>query len=86
MVLIKSRFWSVHWQDGLNPGQTKVLNRLLDAGPNGFEGGLNAAKYKSMAKVSKATATRHIANLLEKGCLVKLKGGGRSTRYDVVWP
>jgi len=86
MVLIKSRFWSVHWQDGLNPGQTKVLNRLLDAGPNGFEGGLNATKYKSMAKVSKATATRHIANLLEKGCLVKLKGGGRSTRYDVVWP
>jgi Fic family protein len=34
-----------------------------------------------MAKVSKATATRDLADLLEKGCLRRLPGGGRSTRY-----
>jgi len=36
-----------------------------------------------VAKVSKATATRHLADLLEKGVLEKLAGGGRSTRYQI---
>ena len=85
-VLQKARFWQLHGQDGLNAQQAKVLNRLLDAGPNGFEGGLSAAKYKGLAKVSKSTATRHLAELLEKNCIVKLKGGGRSTRYEINWP
>ena len=31
--------------------------------------------------VSKATATRELADLLNKDCLHKLPGGGRSTRY-----
>jgi len=84
-VLQKARFWQTHGQDGLNPEQSKVLNRLLDAGPGGFEGGLNARKYQSLAKVSKATATRHLSDLLEKGCLVRREGGGRSTRYDINW-
>lgn len=59
-ILQKARFWHKHGQDGLKPEQFKVLNRLLDAGPAGFEGELSAAKYKGVAKVSKATATRHI--------------------------
>ena len=46
-----------------------------------FEHGINARKYQSLAKVSKATATRDLADLVEKGCLWKLPGGGRSTRY-----
>ena len=29
-------------------------------------------------------ATRHLSDLLAKGCLEKLPGGGRSTRYQVV--
>jgi Fic family protein len=33
--------------------------------------------------VSKATATRHLSDLLNKGCLQKLPGGGRSTRYQI---
>lgn len=84
-VLKKARFWQMHSQDRLLPEQSKVLNRLLDAGAQGFEGGLSAAKYQSMAKVSKATATRHLSELLEKKCLVKLDGGGRSTRYEINW-
>ncbi len=86
VVLKKARFWQAHAQDGLNAQHTKVLNRLLDVGPEGFEGGLSAAKYKGLAKVSKATATRHLHELLNKGCIVKLAGGGRSTRYDINWP
>lgn len=86
VVLRKARFWQTHAQDGLNIQQAKVLSRLLDEGPEGFEGGLSAAKYKGLTKVSKATATRHIQELLEKGCIVKLAGGGRSTRYEINWP
>ncbi len=80
-VLDKSRFWQSHAATVLNERQIKVLNRLLDSAGEAFEHGINAAKYKSMAKVSKATATRDLADLLEKGCLRRLPGGGRSTRY-----
>jgi Fic family protein len=82
-VLAKTRFWQSHQSDGLLPEQIKVLNRLLDGGENGFEGGISAAQYQAVAKVSKATATRHLADLLNTGCVTRLPGGGRSTRYQV---
>jgi Fic family protein len=58
----------------------------LDAGPSGFTGGLNARKYMGLTKASKATATRDLTDLLEKGLLRKGSGGGRSTRYEIAWP
>ena len=67
----------------LNERQIKVLNRLLDTAGEEFAQGINARKYQSLAEVSKATATRDLAELVEKGCLSKLPGGGRSTRYSV---
>jgi Fic family protein len=79
----KSRFWQHFAQLELHEGQRKVLNRLLDGGENGFLQGISAAQYQKVAKVSKATATRHLTDLLEKGCLIKLQGGGRNTRYQV---
>ncbi|WP_085614259.1 MULTISPECIES: Fic family protein [unclassified Pseudomonas] len=82
-ILAKARFWQAHRSDGLLPEQVKVLNRLLDGGPRGFEEGINAAQYQAVAKVSKATATRHLSDLLNKACLVRLPGGGRSTRYRI---
>ena len=82
-VLDKSRFWQRHATTVLNKRQIKVLNRLLDTAGEEFAHGVNAAKYRSLAKVSKATATRDLTDLLEKGCLRKLPGGGRSTRYVV---
>jgi Fic family protein len=84
-VLAKARFWELHRADGLLAEQVKVLNRLLDGGECGFEDGINAAQYQAVAKVSKATATRHLADLLSKECLVRLPGGGRSTRYRINW-
>lgn len=82
-VLAKARFWQVHRGQGLSAEQVKVLNRLLDGGERGFEQGISAAQYQAVAKVSKATATRHLSDLLEKGCIERLPGGGRSTRYQI---
>lgn len=85
-VLAKSRFWQQHRALALSTEQVKVLNRLLEGGEKGFEGGISTAQYQAVAKVSKATATRHLGDLLDKGCLVRLPGGGRSTRYQINWP
>lgn len=82
-TLQKTRFWREHQDAGLSPEQIKVLNRLLDGGERGFEEGISASQYQKVAKVSKATATRHLADLLQKGCIDKLPGGGRSTRYQI---
>jgi Fic family protein len=85
-VLSKTRFWQAHRLTPLSAEQLKVVNRLLDGGARGFETGISAAQYQAVAKVSKATATRHLADLLEKGVLEKLPGGGRSTRYQIANP
>jgi Fic family protein len=86
LVLAKARFWQAHRESELSVEQIKVLNRLLDGGERGFEEGISAAQYQAVAKVSKATATRHLTELLEKGCLKRLPGGGRSTRYQILHP
>ena len=84
-LLSKAAFWRRHADSQLNSRQVKVLNRLLDAGPAGFESGINARKYSRLTRTSKATATRDLADLLQKGCLSRLPGGGRSTRYAINW-
>ncbi|MFM5649162.1 Fic family protein [Aeromonas veronii] len=81
--LAKTFFWLRHCHDELSPEQTKVLNRLLDGGEQGFENGISASQYQKVAGVSKATSTRHLAELVEKGCIEKLPGGGRNTRYQI---
>ncbi|TAA42655.1 hypothetical protein EXY25_15315 [Corallincola spongiicola] len=59
-----------------------MLNRLFDGGEKGFENAINASQYQKVVKVSKATATRHLTELRDKGAIEKLAGGGRSTRYQ----
>jgi len=86
IVLAKARFWQRHGQTMLHERQRKVINRLLDAGVGGFEGGLTTRKYVSMAKVSRATAFREISNMVEKQVLKQNPGGGRSVSYDLAWP
>lgn len=82
-VLAKARFWQLHRDQPLLAEQIKVLNRLLDGGPRGFDQGISASQYQTVAKVSKATATRHLAHLLDKGLIRRLPAGGRSTRYAI---
>lgn len=64
----------------INPRQTKVLLRMFAEGPSGFKGGLSAANYISITKTTRATATRDLTDLVEKGALVKA-GDLRHTRY-----
>jgi Fic family protein len=82
-VVDKTRFWQTHSQTIVNERQIKVLNRLLDNAGEEFLLGINASKYQSLTKVSKATATRDLADLVTKRCIKKLPGGGRNTRYII---
>ena len=61
-----------------------MINKLLDTDKGNFKGNLAAKNYRSLAKTTKATASRDLDDFRKKGVL-KLLGGGRSTRYDLVW-
>ena len=81
----KANFWDRAREYSLNTRQIKVLNKLLDAGVDGFEGGLNTKKYISIAKTSPATAKRDIADLLAKKLIKQVEGtAGRNVRYVVL--
>ncbi len=84
--LVRARFWQEHKHLALNERQRKVLNRMLEAGPGGFEGGLTQRKYVGMTGTASATAWRDIDDLLGKGLLVKGAGAGLSTYYDLAIP
>lgn len=77
----KTAFFEKHTTQ-LNDTQRKVINRMLEEGEEGFKGGMNARKYQAIAQVSKATATRHLQDLVEKNILIA-KNSGRSTNYQV---
>jgi len=85
-VLQKARFGEIHSQTEINTRQRKVINRLLDAGQGGFEGGLTTRKFAGMTKTSKATGYREITDLLNKKILIQNPGKGRSVSYDLIWP
>lgn len=84
-TLAKARFWLRHADKPLNERQRKALNRLLDAGPGGFEGGMSTRKYASLTRVGRVTAYKELAALAALGCLVPAGGAGRSSAYDVPW-
>lgn len=85
-VLAKAEFWQRHNQTLMNERQRKAVNRLLDAGEGGFQGGLTTRKYVSLTKASRATAFREIADLVNQRVLnQKRDGKGRSTSYDLNW-
>ncbi len=79
-IVDKARFWDKFAAADLNVRQQKVINKMFDAGPDGFEGGMSAKKYARMTGCSRATATRDLVELTELGCLLQ-EGGGRSVRY-----
>jgi Fic family protein len=74
---------------GVNERQTRVLNRLLEAGSSelggGFLGGMTADKYSKITGASKATATRDLVDLLNKE-LFQVQGIGKATRYAINVP
>ena len=85
-VFRRVEFWNQHAEAQLSVRQKKVISRILEAGPGNFTGGLSTRKYVSIAKTSRATAFREIADLLNKKVLRQLSGKGRSVHYDLIWP
>jgi Fic family protein len=85
-VLGKAEFWRRFGPVPLSERQRKVLNKLLDAGQEGFEGGLTNRKYVGMTKTTRATAQRDLADLVVKGMLHPKSGRGRSASYEIAWP
>jgi Fic family protein len=82
-TLNKVKFFD-RYRGQLSERQIKVIRRMLEEGPGGFVGGMNARKYISLAQVSKATATRDLQELLKIGVLKSSEGGrGRSTSYII---
>ena len=76
-VLDKAQFWQRWAGTPMNARQTLVLNHVLD----GMQGKLTNAKWAAIGKCSADTALRDINDLLARGVLHKLEGGGRSTGY-----
>jgi Fic family protein len=66
----------------MNERQDKVIDRMFKEGIDGFKGGLSAENYINLAKTSRATATRDLQDLVEKGALTKT-GELRHTRYHL---
>ncbi len=82
-VLKKTLFFD-RFRDKFSQRQLKVIKRMLEEGPKGFVGGINASKYGTLTSISKATATRDLQELLAIGALIPLgESGGRSTRYEL---
>ena len=64
----------------LNDRQRKSMEKLLDAGPQGYVGGMTTRKHKAISQVSTPTAARDLIELEQLGLLVR-QGAGRSVRY-----
>ena len=73
-VLKKTKFFD-HFASQLDERQTKVIRRMLEEGPQGFAGGMNATKYIGITGVSKATATRDLQHLQDIGILRRVGSG-----------
>jgi Fic family protein len=83
-LIQKTKFWDIHRNQPLNERQIKVLNKIFDVGIDNFEGGLNTKKYMAITKVSKATATRDISELIEFECIKQVDStAGRNIRYTI---
>jgi Fic family protein len=83
--VVRAGFWSEHRAVELNARQRKVLDKLLEAGPGRYEGGMTPRKYVALTGTTLVTASRDLAELVAKGLLARA-GSGRSTYYNLPIP
>ncbi len=81
-VLSKTRFYEVYG-DQLNERQARMVSRVFAEGRKGFEGEITTRKYEAITKCPNRTASRDLSDLVTKGILIPLPGGGRTTRYEL---
>ncbi|MDK1376419.1 MULTISPECIES: Fic family protein [unclassified Sinorhizobium] len=79
--LNKAKFYD-RFRGKFNERQEKAIARMFREGPAGFKGGLSAENYISITRTSRATATRDLHDLVEKGVL-RRTGERRHTRYSL---
>lgn len=68
------------YQDELNDRQIKIVQKLFDAGLDGFKGGLSAKNYMTINDCAASTATRDLQHLVDLGIL-QTQGKLKGTRY-----
>ncbi len=81
-VLAKTRFYEVYGNQ-LNDRQARMVSRVFAEGRKGFEGGITTRKYEAITKCPNRTASRDLSDLVAKGIIFPLPGGGRTTRYEL---
>ncbi len=81
-VLAKTRFYEAYGNQ-LNDRQARMVSRVFAEGRKGFEGGITTRKYEAITKCPNRTASRDLSDLVAKGIIVPLPGGGRTTRYEL---
>ncbi|KSV95105.1 Fic family protein [Sinorhizobium sp. GL28] len=79
--LAKAQYFD-RFRDQFNERQEEVIARMFREGLAGFRGGLSAENYISITNTSRATATRDLQDLVEKGALTRA-GERRHTRYSL---
>ena len=89
-VLAKTRFYEAYG-DQLNERQARMVSRVFAEGRRGCEGGITTRKYEAITKCPNRTASRDLSDLVAKGIIIPLPGGGRTTRYELTivkpaWP
>ena len=81
-VLSKTRFYEAYGNQ-LNDRQARMILRVFAEGRKGFEGGITTRKYEAITKCPNRTASRDLSDLVAKGIIIPLPGGGRITRYEL---
>ena len=82
VVQTKAKFWDKHRDIQLNDRQKKVILKMLSYLPEKFEGGMRVNKYMSLTKSQRLTASRDIADLVQKGIFESF-GKGRGVYYEL---
>ena len=82
-VLSKAQFWQRWAGTPMSARQSLVINQLLDGGDGKLSKAITNSKWAAIGKCSADTALRDINDLLAKGVLRRLEGGGRSTGYEL---
>ena len=81
-VLGKTRFYEACGYQ-LNDRQASMVSRVFAEGRKGFEGGITTKKYEAITRCPDRTASRDLSDLVAKGIIIPLPGGGRTTRYEL---
>ncbi len=80
--IAKAKFYD-RFKHQLNERQAKVISRIFKEGIKGFDGGLSAENYLAITQTSRATATRDLADLVQKSVLSKT-GQLKHSRYHLM--